>query len=155
MEEKIALKTIRECSINLFLMFTITTFYGCSEKGGAHVQLVSSWGSKGNGNGQFLYIEDFAFDRNGNLLVTDALKADVQVFSREGKFLTKFGDKVKEDQKFEKPEGIAVDKNGNIFVSDYLSGYIKKFDKKYNHLKTIGGFGEQEGMTIEAELMGE
>ena len=67
------------------------------------------------------YIEDFAIDNGGNLLVTDALRSDVQVFSLEGKFLKKFGGKGRTPASLEKPEGVAVDpKTGNIFVADYL-----------------------------------
>ena len=48
-------------------------------------QPVLAWGSKGNENGKFQYIEDFALDLDGNLMVTDALKANVQVFTPEGR----------------------------------------------------------------------
>ena len=93
---------------------------GCSESDqDKNVKFIESFGTKGNGDGQFLHIEDFAFDANGNLLVTDALRADVQVITKDGKFIGKFGG----PGVFEKPEGVAVDKEGNIVDK---KGNIKK-----------------------------
>ena len=102
-----------------------------------HVKFVGSWGSEGTRDGQFLYIEDFAISADGHLLVTDALRSDVQIFTKDGKFLGKFGGKGNAPANFEKPEGVAVAPNGNIFVADYLSGYIKIFDSDYNHLRNF------------------
>jgi hypothetical protein len=56
-----------------------------------YVEFVAEWGGKGVGDGQFLYIEDIAQDNDGMLLVTDALRADVQKFDPGGRFLGKFG----------------------------------------------------------------
>lgn len=56
-------------------------------------ELVKSWGSKGTGDGQFQYVEDFAVDAKGNILATDALNSNIQVFSPDGVFITKFGTK--------------------------------------------------------------
>jgi len=103
---------------------------------------VMTIGSKGRGEGQF------------QLLVTDAVNANVQVFNKTtGDFITQFGGPGDEEERFEKPEGIAVDPFGNIFVADHLSGYIKKFDKNHNHLKTFSDFGTEPGENMEAEFM--
>ncbi len=74
------------------LIFIIVAFglVGCN---GAdeNVQFVAEWGGEGPGEGQFLFIEDFDFDANGNLVATDALKKDVQIFSRDGDLVAIFG----------------------------------------------------------------
>jgi hypothetical protein len=55
-------------------------------------EYVTSIGSEGSGPGQFKYIEDFAFAKNGDLLVTDASHAWVQVFDKAtGKYVARFG----------------------------------------------------------------
>ena len=51
-------------------------------------QHVMNIGSAGTGEGQFKYVEDFAFDGNGYILATDAAHAHVQVFDKKsGKFI--------------------------------------------------------------------
>ncbi len=99
---------------------------------------VMNIGSKGSGPGQFRYIEDFSFDGNGYILVTDAANSNIQVFDKAtGKYITQFGGKGDEEYNFEKPEGIAVAPDGHIFVADYTTGYIKKFDRNYTWIKTF------------------
>ena len=102
---------------------------------------VMSIGSEGDGPGQFRYVEDFAFSRDGHLLVTDASHAWVQVFDRSsGKFMSRFGGKGDQEAHLDKPEGIAVDPDGNIFVADYRTGFIKKYDAQYDdRCATCGG----------------
>ena len=71
-------------------------------------------GSAGTGEGQFKYVEDFAFTKDGYLLATDAVHAWVQVFDKtSGKFISRFGGKGEGEANLDKPEGIAVDPNGN------------------------------------------
>lgn len=80
---------------------------------------VMNIGARGGGDGQFKYVEDFAFDKNGNLLVTDAANSTIQVFNKTtGEFISKFGGKGDGDGNFEKPEGIAVAPDGAIFVAE-------------------------------------
>ena len=50
---------------------------------------VMNIGSEGSGQGQFKYIEDFAFSKEGHLLVTDAANSNVQVFDKTtGQYVT-------------------------------------------------------------------
>lgn len=116
-----------------------------------HVMII---GTEGLGEGQFKYIEDFAFTRDGRLLVTDASHAWVQVFDKtSGKFLGRFGGKGDEDHHLEKPEGIAVDPDGNVFVADYSTGYIKKYDPSFKWLLTFSGYGSEKGQTMKSEFI--
>lgn len=115
---------------------------------------VMNIGSKGNGPGQFNYVEDFAFDKKGNLLATDAANSNIQVFDKKtGKYITQFGGKGDQDDKFEKPEGIAVSPEGHIFVADYSTGYIKKFDENYKWILTFSEYGEGPGANSRSEFM--
>jgi DNA-binding beta-propeller fold protein YncE len=111
-------------------------------------------GSQGTGSGQFKYVKDFAFDRYGHLLVTDAANSNIQVFDKKsGKYLTQFGGKGDKEYHFEKPEGIAVSPAGDIFVADYATGYIKKFDATYKWVKTFSNWGEAPGENMKPEFM--
>src|SRR5262249_15129438 len=68
---------------------------------------VMNIGQEGVGEGQFKYVEDFAFTKDGHLLVTDAAHSWVQVFDKAtGKFISRFGGKGEDDHHLDKPEGI-------------------------------------------------
>jgi DNA-binding beta-propeller fold protein YncE len=126
---------------------------------GAHAkelkfQHVMDIGSEGFAPGQFKYVEDFAFGKNGELLVTDASHAYVQAFDQKtGKFIARFGGKGDDEASLEKPEGIDVDAEGNIFVADYASGFVKKYDASYKWLITFSGYGSKLGQTMQSEFM--
>ena len=118
------------------------------------VEHVMNIGSGGSEAGQFQYVEDIAFSRDGHLLATDASNGWVQAFDKEtGKFLARFGGEGDEDGSLDKPEGIAVDPDGNIFIADYITGFIKKYSPNFDWQLTFGGYGTEKGQTKRAEYM--
>jgi len=117
-------------------------------------EYVMTIGAEGTGEGQFKYVEDFAFTRDGNLLATDAFHAWVQVFDpNSGKFISRFGGKGDDDANLDKPEGIAVDPAGNIFVADYNTGYVKKYDPGFQWLLSFSDYGTAPGQNQKSEFM--
>jgi DNA-binding beta-propeller fold protein YncE len=113
-----------------------------------------SIGEEGTGEGQFKYVEDFAFTKAGQLLATDAAHAWVQVFDKtSGKYLGRFGGKGDDDQNLEKPEGIAVDSESNVFIADYITGFVKKYDRSFKWLMTFSEYGAGKGQNIKSEFM--
>lgn len=121
---------------------------------GLRVEHVRTIGGEGTGEGRFKYVEDFAFTRDGKLLVTDAVHAWVQVFEAgTGRFIDRFGGKGDEDQHLEKPEGIAVDPDGNIFVADYASGFVKVYGPDFQWQRTFSEYGSAPGQNQKAEFM--
>ena len=121
---------------------------------GLKFEHVLNIGSEGTGEGQFKYVEDFAWTKDGKLLATDAFHAWVQVFDpTSGKFITRFGGKGDDDQHLDKPEGIAVDPAGNVFVADYNTGFVKKYNASYKWLLTFSEYGTAPGQNIKSEFM--
>lgn len=117
---------------------------------GMEFEHVMNIGSKGTGNGQFQYVEDFAWSIDGKLLATDAINSNIQLFDKtSGKFISQFGGK---STGFEKPEGISVDSSGNIFVADYQAGFIRKYSKDFKQLKQFSGLGAAPGQTEKSEF---
>lgn len=136
---------------SLLVLFVI--FGMCSAAAAMTFNHVMNIGTKGDGEGQFNYIEDFAFDSNGHLLATDAAHAYVQVFDKTtGKFIARFGGKGDADKNLEKPEGISVAPDGRIFVADYTTGYVKVYDKSYKWIKTFSEYGTEPGQNIKSEF---
>lgn len=117
-------------------------------------ELVMTIGREGVGPGEFSYVEDFGFSRDGHLIVTDAAHAFVQVFDkRTGAFITRFGGKGNGEENLERPEGIAVDADGTIFIGDYTTGLVKAYDPHHRWTKTFGGYGSALGQTMMSEFM--
>ena len=125
-----------------------------ADEGKIQFEHVMNIGTTGTGEGQFKYVEDFAFTKDGHLLATDAVHAWVQVFDKTtGKFITRFGGKGESDSHLDKPEGIAVDPDGNIFIADYNTGFIKKYDASYKWILTFSEYGSEKGQNIKSEFM--
>ena len=53
--------------------------------------LITAWGTKGTGPGQFLHAHGITVDSGGNVYVSDAEKCNVQKFDSEGNFITMWG----------------------------------------------------------------
>lgn len=135
----------------IVLALALATAVHASELNFQHVMDI---GAEGSGPGQFKYVEDFAFGKNGELLITDASHAYVQAIDpRTGIFIGRLGGKGDGEANLEKPEGIAVDGVGNIFVADYASGFVKKYDNSYKWLITFSGYGSKQGETMKSEFM--
>ena len=76
-------------------------------------QPVAKWGSKGKGDGQFLFtFAGIALDQHGNIYVTDDVNARIQKFDSSGHFLLKWGKRGTGDGQFYYPIGVAVDRAG-------------------------------------------
>ena len=116
-------------------------------------EYVMAIGSEGTAPGQFKYVEDFALDSKGRLLVTDAAHAFVQVFDpASGGYITRFGGREYDEGSLEKPEGLSVAPDGRIFVADYLTGEVKVYNAKYEWRLTFSEYGPEPGQNMKSEF---
>ena len=58
--------------------------------------LITAWGIKGTGPGQFLHVHGIAVDSNGFVYVSDAEKCNIQKFDSEGNFIKAWDIKVRD-----------------------------------------------------------
>jgi DNA-binding beta-propeller fold protein YncE len=80
---------------------------------GAHGKLKRTWGEPGTGPGQFTTPHAVWIDPRDRILVADRENNRVQIFDREGNYLTEWGD-------FYHPMAIYGDQRGVIFVTDQI-----------------------------------
>ncbi len=74
-------------------------------------RLVKSWGTPGNGEGQFHLPHSIAFDDDGKLYVADRANKRIQIFTPDGEFLgqwTGMGG----------PNDITRGKDGNFYIAE-------------------------------------
>jgi streptogramin lyase len=110
--------------------------------------LITAWGTKGTGPGQFLHAHGIAVDSKGNVYVSDAEKCNIQKFDNNGKFITIWGTRGTGPGQFLQPESIAVDSKDNIFVADYADQRIQKFDSYGKFITMWGSKGKGDGQFI-------
>ncbi len=80
------------------------------------------------GQGEFLWAQFMAIDKQGKIYVTDSMIRCVKIFSPEGKFLKSIGEPGDTPGYFSRPKGVAVDSEGNIYVADSDFSLIQIFD---------------------------
>jgi DNA-binding beta-propeller fold protein YncE len=140
---------IRNVAAGMFAMLSVSSASAAELK----FQHVMNIGTEGAGEGQFKYVEDFAFTKDGKLLATDAAHAWVQVFDKStGKFLGRFGGKGDDDQNLDKPEGISIAPTGDVFVADYNSGFVKVYGPDYKWKFTFSEYGSEPGQNVKSEF---
>jgi DNA-binding beta-propeller fold protein YncE len=104
-------------------------------------------GGKGAGNGQVQYACGFAFDGEGNLVVSDCGNHRIQVFRYiDGAHLRTIGSKGAGNGQFNQPYGIAFDGAGRIIVCDSSNHRVQVL--RYidgAHVRTIGSQGSRNG----------
>jgi DNA-binding beta-propeller fold protein YncE len=114
---------------------------------------VASWGSSGNGNGQFNNPYYIAVDSAGNVYVTDSNNHRIQKFTATGVFLTKWGTNGSGNGQLYWPRGIAVDSAGNVFVADGHNYRVQKFTSDGTFVTKWGTSGTATGQFDTAQAI--
>lgn len=109
--------------------------------------LLSVFGGKGSGPGQFDFPAGIHVSPLGELFVTDQNNDRVQVFDLNGSFLRCFGKSgwFSFSRKFGRLQGITGDALGRLYLADTFQGYVQVFDRWGVALAEIGSFGEARG----------
>ncbi len=100
-------------------------------------QVLATWGSEGNGDGQFKGFSSVAVDPiNNKVYVADSLNSRIQVFDSDGKFLTKW--LVPEWGRPYGFEDLAIDsQRGRLYASSANMGAVLVFDLNGNRIGTL------------------
>ena len=77
--------------------------------------------------------------------MVDSRNHRIQVFSREGEFITKWGSEGSGAKQFLHPSGIGTDSEGNVFVADLENHRVQKFTSNGNYITEWGAFGSLPG----------
>jgi len=94
-------------------------------------------GSPGSEPGQFLGLQDIAFDAQNRLFVLEGRYWDgkqwqlgncrVQVFDNDGKYLDQFSVLLQESRDNSNPARLAVDSKGNVYVTQPTAGLVVQY----------------------------
>ncbi|GEM_PF-527484 len=108
-------------------------------------RLLSRFGDRGKGDGEFNYPTAISADNDGKLYVADTLNFRIQVFDKNNKFLYAFGKLGDSSGSFSRPKGVAVDSFGHIYTTDGLFDNIQIFNKEREFLLFLGESGQRDG----------
>ncbi len=155
-----------------------------SERSGLRIQkfdsqgnFVTKWGSEGTGDGQFTHLHDIAVGPGGSgnqtqslstnetastnnefVYTTDAENFNVQKFTSDGQFITKWGSEGTADGQFGGLESLDIDSEGNVYVADSGNEKIQKFTPDGQFILSwgtpgseIGQFDEPGGVAIDSD----
>jgi sugar lactone lactonase YvrE len=108
-------------------------------------QFVTKWGSRGDGEGEFMYPEDITVDNNGFIYVVEWGNNRVQKFTSDGQFVAKWGGVGNSEVTFNGPRGVAADTSGFIYVADSGNDRIQKFTSDGQLVAAWGSEGSADG----------
>jgi len=108
-------------------------------------KILRTFGERGGEDGQFVGPLAVATDRDGNVYVSDTIRARVQKFSPDGKFLLGFGEPGDRPGNFVRPKHIAVGSDGHIHVVDAAFNNVQVFDPDGNVVGYYGSPGTHPG----------
>jgi hypothetical protein len=93
----------------------------------------------------FVYPTGIAIDSLNNVYVVDTWTKEIQKFTSDGKFITKWGNPGNEDGQFRTPTGIAIDSLNNVYVIDRSQANVQKFTSDGKFLTKWGTPGIEDG----------
>ena len=104
--------------------------------------IVKTFGKQGTGEGEFHNPVSVCMDGEGRVVVADFYNNRIQVLTKDGEPLFKFGDSGPE--KLNRPTGCIFHQN-KFIVSDLGNNCLKLFDHSGNFLRKIGEQGNGDG----------
>jgi DNA-binding beta-propeller fold protein YncE len=107
--------------------------------------LVTSFGRRGTGPGEFNFPTMIWRDGEDRLLIADSLNFRIQVFDTDGRFVRQFGELGDGTGEHARPKGVAADALGHIYVVDSLFHTLQIFDPNGAFLLNVGRQGSARG----------
>jgi putative cell wall-binding protein len=108
-------------------------------------RFLGTWGSEGNGDGEFDVPVAVAVGPGGTVYVTEQNNHRVQMFDLRGTFRGTWGSFGSGDGQFNTPTGVAVAPDGTVYVTDRENDRIQYFTPTGGFLGKWGGSGPEDG----------
>ncbi|MDB6131186.1 MAG: repeat containing protein [Verrucomicrobiales bacterium] len=102
-----------------------------------------SFGTPGDGPGQFNRAEGVCSDSRGMLYIADSCNHRVQIFNSDGKFVRAFGSPGRDPGQMNYPYDVRVDAEGYCFVCEFGNSRIQVFKGSNVPVEVIGRGGSE------------
>lgn len=90
--------------------------------------LIKSFGSNGNSDGQFYRVQDITIGRCGNIYVVDPYLGRISIFDENGNYLSKFGEGDGLPGQMNLPMDVVFDSQERLIVSSMNNGVIEFYE---------------------------
>jgi len=132
----------------------VTTTTASTDFPVTNATFLSTFGSSGNGAGEFSGNQGVAVDTSsGNIVVVDSGNDRVQIFDSTGTFLSEFGSSGDGNGEFNFPIGAAINSLSRIIISDNGNDRIQIFKSSGTFLSKFGTSGSGNGQFSSMELL--
>ena len=108
-------------------------------------EYISTFGSHGEGKGQFIWPTGIALDKDTNVYVTDEWLNRITKYDRDGEYITHWGAKGSGDGDVDRPSGIAIGKDETLYIVDSRNNRVQKFGLDGKFLGKFGSAGSADG----------
>ena len=111
-------------------------------------------GVAGDGPDTFNQPNDIVVGKNGDIFVAEghspaAGNSRIAKFTKEGKFIRRFGKNGSGPGEFEVPHALAIDAKGRLFVGDRANNRVQILDQEGNFIAEWKQFGRPSGIYID------
>lgn len=89
---------------------------------------------------EFGSLPDVDISHNGNIMVLDAMKGQITIFSPDGEFIKTIGRHGSAPGEFQYPTGFAELTDGRIVVSDFAGASLSFFTENHTYSHSLDGF---------------
>ena len=104
-----------------------------------------TFGSHGEGDGQFIWPTAIARDSQGNTYVADEYTNQINVFDPSWQFASRWGTTGSAPGEMDGPSGLAFDGEENLLVVDHQNNRVQKFTSQGVYLSN---FGSEESLNL-------
>ena len=96
-------------------------------------------------DGSLVWPTSIAIDREGNIYVADEWLNRISTFTKDGDWVSKWGNPGEGDGEINRPSGLAFDGDDNLYMVDSLNNRIQVFTKGGKFLAKWGRAGSGDG----------
>lgn len=104
-----------------------------------------TFGSAGDGDGQFVQACGIAEDSKGRVYIADEYANRVSVFDLDGNFLSNWGTTGSAEGQLDGPSSVAIGPNDTVYVSDTHNHRVQRFTASGVSIDSFGSTGAGDG----------
>ena len=139
-------------SIQGSVLYVVDSGKCCVQKVTTTGNAISTFGTRGSGNGQLSNPRGICFDKDGHIFISEGGNNRISVFADNGTFLYHIIGNTADGSNLNGPWGLAIDQCGNLHVANTNTGTIKVFTTEGKYVTQYNsGVNQPAGIAIDEE----